>query len=104
MTKKEFFLKKIIPQIEEQIFNYDFQLIRNQYILERLNEELQQFEKDSILPVGEDPEKILKERIKKKNELQKQIEEIQRNIDYLPVMKKEEERFLKYFKDLIEKI
>lgn len=104
MTKKDFFLKKIIPQIEEQIFNYEFQLIRNQYILERLNEELKEFEKEPIFPIGENPEKILRERAKRKAEVEKQIEEVQRNIDYLPLMKQEEEKFLNYFKNLIEKI
>lgn len=104
MSKKEFFIKKIIPQIEEQIFNYDFQLIRNQYILERLNEELKEFEKEPIFQVGEDPEKLLRERTKRKTELERQIEEVQKNIDYLPLMKKEEEKFLDYFKSLIEKM
>lgn len=104
MTKKEFFIKKIVPQIEEQILNYEFQLIRNQYILERLNEELKELEKDPIFQIGENPEKILKERAKRKAELEKQIEEVQRNIDYLPLLKKEEERFLKYFRSYSESL
>jgi len=61
MTKKEFFTKKIIPQIEEQIFGYDFQLIRNQYILERLEKELDNLEKVPVLRAGDNIEKILKE-------------------------------------------
>lgn len=104
MTKKEFFIKRIIPQIEEQIFNYDFQLIRNQYILVRLHEELKGFEKEPIFQAGEDQEKLLKERVKRKTELERQIEEVQKNIDYLPLIKKEEEKFLNYFKSLVEKM
>lgn len=104
MNKKEYFLKKIIPQIEEQILNYDFQLIRNQYILEKLNEKLQELEKELIFEVGQDPEKILKERMRRKTEIEKQIEEVQKNIDYLPLIKKEEEKFLEYLKKIVEKM
>jgi hypothetical protein len=104
MTKKEFFTKKIIPQIEEQIFGYEFQLIRNQYILERLNEDLEALEKTPVFQARDDVEKILKEREEKKAQLKQQIEEVKRNIAYLPLMKKEEEKFLDYFKNLIEKL
>jgi len=104
MTKKEFFTKKIIPRIEEQIFEYDFQLIRNQYILERLEKELDNLKKTPVFRAGDNVEKILKERNERKTELEQQIEEVKRNIAYLPLMKKEEEKFLDYFKDLIEKL
>jgi|GEM_PF-1691335 len=104
MTKKEFFTKKIIPQIEEQIFGYDFQLIRNQYILERLEKELDNLEKVPVLRAGDNIEKILKERGERKAELEQQIEEVKRNIAYLPLMMEEEEKFLEYFKKLVEKL
>jgi len=104
MTKKEFFIKKVIPQIEEQIFNYEFQLIRNQYILERLGKELENLEKSPVFQVGDNVEKMLRERAQRKTEIQKQIEEIKKNIAYLPLMKKEEEKFLDYFKNLVEKL
>jgi len=104
MTKKEFFTKKIIPQIEEQIFGYEFQLIRNQYILERLEKELDNLEKTPVLRAGDNVEKILKERNERKTELEQQIEEVKRNIAYLPLMKEEEEKFLEYFKEYIEKL
>jgi hypothetical protein len=104
MTKKEFFTKKIIPRIEEQIFEYDFQLIRNQYILERLEKELDNLEKTPVFRAGDNVEKILKERGERKAELEQQIEEVKRNIAYLPLMKEEEEKFLNYFKELIEKL
>jgi hypothetical protein len=104
MTKKEFFTKKIIPQIEEQIFGYEFQLIRNQYILERLEKDLENLEKTPVFQAGDNVEKILKERGQRKAELEQQIEEVKRNIAYLPLMKKEEEKFLDYFKGLIEKL
>jgi hypothetical protein len=104
MTKKEFFTKKIIPRIEEQIFEYDFQLIRNQYILERLEKELDNLEKAPVFQAGDDVERILKERGQRKAEIEKQIEEVKRNIAYLPLMKEEEEKFLEYFKSLIEKL
>jgi cell fate (sporulation/competence/biofilm development) regulator YmcA (YheA/YmcA/DUF963 family) len=104
MTKKEFFTKKIIPQIEEQIFGYEFQLIRNQYILERLEKELDNLEKTPIFRAGDNVEKILKERAEKKAEIEQQIEEVKRNIEYLPLMKEEEEKFLEYFKEYIEKL
>jgi hypothetical protein len=104
MTKKEFFTKKIIPQIEEQIFGYEFQLIRNQYILERLKKDLENLERTPLFQPGENGEKILKERNERKVELEQQIEEIKRNIAYLPLMKEEEEKFLNYFKKLVEKL
>jgi cell fate (sporulation/competence/biofilm development) regulator YmcA (YheA/YmcA/DUF963 family) len=104
MTKKEFFTKKIIPQIEEQIFGYEFQLIRNQYILERLEKELDNLEKTPVFRAGDNVEKILKERAEKKAEIEQQIEEVKRNIEYLPLMKEEEEKFLEYFKEYIEKL
>jgi bacterioferritin (cytochrome b1) len=104
MTKKEFFTKKIIPQIEEQIFGYEFQLIRNQYILERLNEDLETLEKTPVFQARDDVEKILKEREERKAQLKQQIEEVKRNIAYLPLMKEEEERFLDYFKNLVENL
>jgi hypothetical protein len=104
MTKKEFFTKKIIPQIEEQIFGYEFQLIRNQYILERLEKELDNLEKTPVFRAGDNVEKILKERNEKKAEIEQQIEEVKRNIEYLPLMKEEEEKFLGYFKEYIEKL
>jgi hypothetical protein len=104
MTKKEFFTKKIIPRIEEQIFEYDFQLIRNQYILERLEKELDNLEKTPVFQAGDNGEKILKERNERKTDLEQQIEEVRRNIAYLPLMKEEEERFLNYFKNLVEKL
>jgi hypothetical protein len=104
MTKKEFFTKKIIPRIEEQIFEYDFQLIRNQYILERLEKELDNLEKAPVFQAGDDVERILKERGQRKAEIEQQIEEVKRNIAYLPLMKEEEEKFLEYFKGLIEKL
>jgi hypothetical protein len=104
MTKKEFFTKKIIPRIEEQIFEYDFQLIRNQYILERLEKELDNLEKTPVFRAGDNVEKILKERNERKIELEQQIEEVKRNIAYLPLMKEEEEKFLNYFKELVEKL
>jgi hypothetical protein len=104
MTKKEFFTKKIIPRIEEQIFEYDFQLIRNQYILERLEKELDNLKKTPVFRAGDNVEKILKERGERKAELEQQIEEVKRNIAYLPLMREEEEKFLNYFKELIEKL
>jgi cell fate (sporulation/competence/biofilm development) regulator YmcA (YheA/YmcA/DUF963 family) len=104
MTKKEFFTKKIIPQIEEQIFGYEFQLIRNQYILERLEKDLEDLDKMPVFKSGEDVEKILKERAQRKAELEQQINEVKRNIAYLPLMREEEERFLDYFKNLVEKL
>jgi len=104
MTKKEFFIKKIIPQLEEQIFSYDFQLIRNQYILERLKKELEELEKSPIFQVGEDAEQILKERAKRKGEIQEQIEELTKNISILPLLKEEEEKFLNHFKEITEKL
>lgn len=104
MTKKEFFTKKIIPQIEEQIFNYEFQLIRNQYILERLETDLKNLEKSPVFQAGDNVEKILKEKAQRKVELEQQIEEVKKNITYLPLMRKEEEKFLEYFKGLIEKM
>jgi cell fate (sporulation/competence/biofilm development) regulator YmcA (YheA/YmcA/DUF963 family) len=104
MTKKEFFLQKIIPQIKEQIFEYEFQLIRNQYILQRLEDELEKLEKTPIFQAGENIENFLKERAKKKAEIEQQIKEVKRNIEYLPLMKEEEERFLEYFKEYIEKL
>jgi microcompartment protein CcmL/EutN len=104
MTKKEFFTKKIIPRIEEQIFEYDFQLIRNQYILERLEKELDNLEKTPVFRAGDNVEKILEEKNERKAELEQQIEEVKRNIAYLPLMKEEEEKFLEYFKELIEKL
>jgi microcompartment protein CcmL/EutN len=106
MTKKEFFTKKIIPRIEEQIFEYDFQLIRNQYILERLEKELEKLEKNSrYFGQGDNVEKILEEKERREEaELEQQIEEVKRNIAYLPLMKEEEEKFLEYFKELIEKL
>jgi hypothetical protein len=66
MTKKEFFTKKIIPRIEEQIFEYDFQLIRNQYILERLEKELDNLEKTPVFQAGDNVEKILKKEMRGK--------------------------------------
>jgi cell fate (sporulation/competence/biofilm development) regulator YmcA (YheA/YmcA/DUF963 family) len=104
MTKKEFFTKKVIPQIEEQIFGYEFQLVRNQYILQRLEKELEKLEKTPIFQAGDNVEKILKERAEKKAEIEQQIEEVKRNIEYLPLMKEEEEKFLEYFKEYIEKL
>jgi uncharacterized coiled-coil protein SlyX len=104
MTKKEFFINKIIPKIQEQIFEYDFQLIRNQYILERLTEELNNLEKVPVFQTGENFEKELKERAKKKVELEQQIEEVKRTITYLPLMIEEERKFLEYFKGLIERL
>lgn len=104
MTKKEFFKAKIIPKLEEQIFSYDFQLIRDQYILERLRKELEELEKNPVFRPGDEVEKILKERNQKKQEVQQQIEEIKKNIAILPLLKEEEEKFLSYFKGLIEKI
>jgi cell fate (sporulation/competence/biofilm development) regulator YmcA (YheA/YmcA/DUF963 family) len=104
MTKKEFFTKKVIPQIEEQIFGYEFQLVRNQYILQRLEKELEKLEKTPVFQAGDNVEKILKERAEKKAEIEQQIEEVKRNIEYLPLMKEEEEKFLEYFKEYIEKL
>jgi septal ring factor EnvC (AmiA/AmiB activator) len=104
MTKKEFFTKKVIPQIEEQIFSYEFQLIRNQYILERLEKELENLEKSPVFQAGDNVEKMLREKAQRKAEIQKQIEEVKRNIAYLPLMKEEEEKFLNYFKNLVEKL
>jgi hypothetical protein len=104
MTKKEFFTKKIIPQIEEQIFGYELQLIRNQYILERLNEDLEALEKAPVFQARDDVEKILKKREERKAQLRQQIEEVKRNIAYLPLMKEEEERFLDYFRNLVENL
>jgi hypothetical protein len=104
MTKKEFFTKKIIPQIEEQIFGYEFQLIRNQYILDRLEKSLEDLEKTPVFQVGDNVEKILKERGQRKAELEEQIKEVKKNIDYLPLLKEEEEKFLEYFKNLVEKL
>jgi hypothetical protein len=104
MTKKEFFTKKIIPQIEEQIFGYEFQLIRNQYMLERLEKELERLNKTPILPAKENVEELLKEREEKKTQLEQQIEKVKKNLFYLPLMKEEEEKFLEYFKRYIEKL
>jgi len=104
MTKKEFFITKLIPQIEEQIFGYEFQLIRNQYILERLEKELANLNKSPIFQDEENIEEILKEREEKRAQLEQQIEEVKRNLLYLPLMKEEEEKFLEYFKNYIEKL
>jgi septal ring factor EnvC (AmiA/AmiB activator) len=104
MTKKEFFIKKVIPQIEEQIFNYEFQLIRNQYILERLEKELESLEKDFVFQAGDNVEKILREKAQRKAEIKQQIEEVKRNLAYLPLLKEEEEKFLEYFKKIVEKL
>lgn len=102
MTKKEFFKQKLIPQLEEQIFEYEFQLIRNQYILQRLQKELEEIEKTPILEPTKDIEKILRERGKRKNELQEEIEKVKKNIALLPLLKEEEEKFLEYFKKLVD--
>lgn len=104
MTKKEFFTKKIIPKIEEQIFDYEFQLIRNQYILGRLESELKILERTPILQPGEDIEKALKEIGKRKADLKQEIERIKSNIAYLPLMIEEEKKFLEYFKQLADGI
>ncbi len=103
MTKKEFFVKKIIPKIEEQIFDYEFQLIRNQYILERLEKEKENLENTTILKPGGEIEKSLKELGKRKAQLEEEIERVKRNIAYLPLMIEEEKRFLEYFKELVAK-
>lgn len=104
MTKKEFFKTKIIPQLEEQILSYEFQLIRNQYILDRLEKEYMELEKNPIFQPGDNLEKNLQERNKRKQEIQKQIEELQKNIAILPLLKEEEEKFLAHFKDFIQKL
>jgi len=104
MTKKDFFIKKVIPQIEEQIFGYEFQLIRNQYILEKLKKELDNLEKSTVFQAGDNIEKILKEKAKRKAEIQQQIEEVKRNLSYLPLLKEEEEKFLEHFKKIVEKL
>jgi|YelNatPaOPRAMG01_1025707.scaffolds.fasta_scaffold03444_11 hypothetical protein len=104
MTKKDFFIKKVIPQIEEQIFGYEFQLIRNQYILEKLKKELDNLEKSTVFQAGDNIEKILKEKAKRKAEIQQQIEEVKRNLTYLPLLKEEEEKFLEHFKKIVEKL
>lgn len=101
MTKKEFFLQKVIPQVEEQIFNYEFQLIRNQYILERLERELKIFEETPVALAGEDVERAIKERARRKADLEEQIEEVKRNIVYLPTLREEERNFLEYLKNLV---
>lgn len=103
MTKKEFFVKRIIPKIEEQIFDYEFQLIRNQYILERLESELKRLEATPIFQ-GRNIEESLKEIGKRKEDLKKEIERVKQNITYLPLMIEEEKKFLEYFKELSEKM
>ncbi len=103
MTTKEFFIKKIIPQIEEQIFTFEFQLVRNQYIFERLKSELENLEKMPLL-AGENVEKALRERAERKAEVEKQLQEVQRNINFLPIIIEEEKKFLEYFKTLVEKM
>lgn len=104
MTKKEFFKNKLIPQLEEQIFEYEFQLVRNQYILQRLQKELEEMEKTPILEPTQNIEKILRERGKRKSELQEEIEKVKRNIEILPILKAEEEKFLEYFKKFVESL
>jgi|YelNatPaOPRAMG01_1025707.scaffolds.fasta_scaffold10164_1 DNA-binding transcriptional MerR regulator len=104
MTKKEFFIKKVIPKIEEQIFGYDFQLIRNQYILNKLEKDLEDLEASPVLQAGDNIDKVLKERGQRRAELKQQIEELKRNIAYLPLIKEEEEKFLEYFKNLVENL
>jgi hypothetical protein len=104
MTKKEFFVKKIIPQIEEQIFTYEYHLIRSQYALDQLQKELVALEQKRPLKPGEEPEKVLRETQIQKGNLKREIEEAKRNIAVLPLLKSGEERFLEYFKKIVEKL
>jgi len=104
MTKKEFFIKKIIPQIQEQIWTYEYHLIRSQYALEQLQRELEMLEKTQVLRPGEISEEVLKERQSQKENLEREIEEAKRNIAILPLLKAGEERFLEYFKGIVEKL
>ncbi len=104
MTKKEFFIQKIIPQIQEQIWTYEYHLIRSQFALEQLQKELEMLESAQIFKPGEVPEKVLQERKAQKENLRKEIEEAKRNIAVLPLLKAGEERFLEYFKQVVEKL
>ncbi len=104
MTKKEFFIQKIIPQIQEQIWTYEYHLIRSQFALEQLQKELEMLESAQIFKPSEVPEKVLQERKAQKENLRKEIEEAKRNIAVLPLLKAGEERFLEYFKQVVEKL
>jgi len=104
MTKKEFFIQKIIPQIQEQIWTYEYHLIRSQFALEQLQKELEMLESAQVFKPGEVPEKVLQERKAQKENLRKEIEEAKRNIAVLPLLKAGEERFLEYFKQVVEKL
>lgn len=103
MTKKDFFVKKIIPQIQEQIFAFEFQIIRNEYVLERLQKELENLERMPLVD-AKDPEKALREKAQKRAEIEEKIEEIKRNLSYLPFAIEEEKNFLEYVKNLVEKM
>jgi hypothetical protein len=72
--------------------------------LERLLEELEELKRTPVFRAGDNVEKILKEREERKRELEQQIEEVKRNIAYLPLMMEEEEKFLEYFKKIGRKV
>lgn len=103
MTKKEFFLQKIIPEIETQIWTYEYHLIRTQFILEELKKQLEEIEKIRIYLPQENPEQKIQIE-KEKEQIKKQIEEAQKNLTIIPLLKAGEEKFLSYFKELVEKM
>ena len=72
--------------------------------MERLKKELESLEKPPVFQTGDNVEKILKEKAQRKTEVQQQIEKVKRNIAYLPLLKEEEEKFLEYFKGIVEKL
>ena len=65
---------------------------------------MENLEKTPVLGSGDDVEEILREKKERKAELEQQIEEVKRNIAYLPLMREEEEKFLNYFKKLVERL
>jgi len=104
MTKKEFFNKKIIPQIQEQIWTYEYHLIRSRFILAQLQKELETLEKSEVFIPGEIAQEAIQKKEREKEVLIKEIEEAKRNIQVLPLLKAGEEKFLEYFKDTIKNL
>jgi len=100
MTKKEFFIKKIIPQIQEQIWTYEYHIIRNQFALERLKRQLRVFERSQVLKPGEK----FTEREAEKESIKREIEEAKRNLQVLPLLKAGEEEFLEYFQKVVQSL
>jgi septal ring factor EnvC (AmiA/AmiB activator) len=104
MTKKDFFTKKIIPQIQEQIWTYEYHLIRSQFILDQLQKELELLETSQLYTPGENVEEVMAKKEREKKTLRKEIEEAKRNLQVLPMLKAGEERFLEFFKKAIKKL